>query len=120
MAALALDNGLYMFSFMIGGRSYFAMIYNAGVMCCAQQTGVHRMVGSNCLIAIYLEGKDAYMYIRPTLKPEAALPPGACPAEPSAISVQCTAEPIGTSETRPTHNIMLLVDFNLAMRYFEK
>jgi hypothetical protein len=46
------------------------------------------------LIAIYLEGKDAYMHIQPALMPEAALPPetalppGACPAEPSAISTQ--------------------------------
>jgi hypothetical protein len=63
------------------------------LLCCAQQTSMHILIVEALLIAIYLEGKDAYMHIRPTLMPEAALPPeatlppGACPAEPSAISV---------------------------------
>jgi hypothetical protein len=29
-----------------------------GYCCCAQQTGVHRMVGSNCLVAIYLPEEE--------------------------------------------------------------
>jgi hypothetical protein len=57
--------------------------------CCAQQTGVHRMVGSNCL-AVYLPKKErTFTYVRSTLTPRhfAALPSGACPADPSAASV---------------------------------
>jgi hypothetical protein len=41
------------------------------------------------LVAIYLtEKKDFYIHIRLTWSPEANLPPGACPAEPSAVSTQ--------------------------------
>ena len=36
-------------------------------LCCAQQTGVHRMVGSNCLVTIYLpEEKRTSIYVCPT------------------------------------------------------
>jgi hypothetical protein len=46
------------------------------------------------LIAIYLtEKKDVYIHIRPTLSPEANLPPGACPAEPSAVPTQLNPQP---------------------------
>jgi hypothetical protein len=38
--------------------------------CWAQQTGVHRMDGSNCLVTIYLERKRR---LYTTLMPEAAL-----------------------------------------------
>jgi hypothetical protein len=41
------------------------------------------------LVAIYLtEKKDVYIHIRLTWSPEANLPPGACPAEPSAVPTQ--------------------------------
>ena len=41
------------------------------------------------LVAIYLPKAKALIYTRELpLIPEAALPPGVCPAEPSAISLQ--------------------------------
>jgi len=47
------------------------------------------MVESNCLVYLPTRGEEnVYMYIRPTLLPETALPPeatlplGICPAEP--------------------------------------
>ena len=62
--------------------------------CCAQQTGVHRMVGSNRLIYLPTRGEeDVYMYIRPVLLPEAVLPPeGTLPPR------TCLAEPVRTGE----------------------
>jgi hypothetical protein len=47
----------------------------------AQQTGMHMVVGA-LLVSVYQRGKGVYMYIRPTLLPEATLPPRTCPAEP--------------------------------------
>jgi hypothetical protein len=38
---------------------------------------MHILVVEALLIAVYLRRKDVYMYIRPTLLPEAALPPKA-------------------------------------------
>ena len=52
--------------------------------------------------SIYLRRGHLYMYTRPTLLPEAALPPeaasppGTCPAEP--FSYLCMAEPLRTGE----------------------
>jgi hypothetical protein len=97
------------------------------LLCCAQQTGVLRMVGSNCLVTIYLpEEKSTFICtfdlpfcLRPPCCLRPLCPPGTCPAEPSYL---CVAELYGctlvrtyehtslriATETRPTHNTVEL------------
>src|SRR5271155_1229250 len=55
--------------------------------CVARSRQVRLYVVEALLIAIYLpKKKGVYMYIRPTLLPEATLSARACPAEPTAAS----------------------------------
>jgi hypothetical protein len=69
---------------------------------------MHILLVEALLIAVYLRRKDVYMYIRPTLLPEAALspkatlPPAACPAEPSAISVPVMPQAVALSKLATT------------------
>jgi hypothetical protein len=50
--------------------------------------GMHIGRGSTACCYLPTRGEeDVYMYIRPTLLPEATLPPGTCPAGPPATSV---------------------------------
>src|SRR4051794_10834020 len=64
-------------------------------LCCAQQTGVHEMIGSNCLIVCLPEEEKTSIYEYSTLtpchlttSPLRHLASWACPAEPSATSAQ--------------------------------
>jgi hypothetical protein len=77
---------------------------------------MHIVIVEALLIAIYLEGKNAYMHIRPTLMPEAALPPGACPAEPSAISVQLNLYEPASSNRNAAYSQQHLAVHGLGLR----
>jgi hypothetical protein len=69
--------------------------------CCVQQTGVRRMVGSSCLVTIYLpEVKPTSIYVRSTFLTSspprcfAALPPNRLRhAQLSPFSYSCVAGP---------------------------
>jgi hypothetical protein len=68
-------------------------VFDFRFLYCAQQIDVHRMVGSNRLNVYLPEGKRTSIYVHSTFLTSlspchlATLPPGACPAEPSATSV---------------------------------